>query len=65
MKVKVNSPFQVAHAEARYLPGDVAEVPDEVAHRWLSCGWVTEHASPVRKATVALEDTVGGQRLTC
>jgi hypothetical protein len=60
MKVEVLAPYQVAHAEARYLPGEVAEVPDDVARKWLSCGWVTEHANPVRKATVALEDTVGG-----
>jgi len=51
MKVKVAAPYQVAHAEKIYRPGDVADVPDEVAHHWLASGWVNKHVAEARKAT--------------
>ena len=42
MKVEVIGNYQVAHAGTVYRPGDVADVPDEIAQRWISSGWVKE-----------------------
>jgi hypothetical protein len=38
MKVTVSKPFQVAHAGVVYRPGDVADVPDDVAQHWIESG---------------------------
>lgn len=41
-KVIVSEPFQVSFKGTVYRPGDVVEVPDDLARDWYSRGWVTE-----------------------
>jgi hypothetical protein len=48
VKVRVAAPFRIAHAGVAYSPGDTADVPDDVARRWLASGWVTE-VKPAKK----------------
>jgi hypothetical protein len=40
--VTVNPPYQVVHDETVYTPGQTADVPPEVADKWLQAGWVSE-----------------------
>ena len=37
----VNAPYQVVHNGTVHGPGAIATVPDDVAARWISHGWVT------------------------
>lgn len=50
MRVKVAAGFQVSHEGVVFMPGDFAEVPDDVAKSWIAQGWVTK-ARPVAKNT--------------
>jgi hypothetical protein len=45
MKVRVIGHYRVVHDGQAYGPGDVADVPDKVAKRWLLYQWV-ESAEP-------------------
>jgi NADPH-dependent 2,4-dienoyl-CoA reductase/sulfur reductase-like enzyme len=56
MKVEVIENYQVADAGTVYRPGDVAEVPDDVARRWLAAGWVTKQ-TPCRRSKLVEYDT--------
>ncbi|HYQ36764.1 MAG TPA: hypothetical protein VER10_12960 [Mycobacterium sp.] len=40
--VTVNAPYQVVHEGTVYGPGQTADVPAEVADKWLEAGWVSE-----------------------
>jgi hypothetical protein len=42
--VTVNEPYQVVHDGTVYTPGQTADVPDDVAARWIDAGWVTKTA---------------------
>jgi hypothetical protein len=50
--VTVNPPYQVVHQETVYGPGQTADVPPEVADKWLAAGWVSV-AQPEKPATKA------------
>lgn len=41
-RVKVSPPFQVNHDGKTYGPGETVAVPDELAERWITAGWVEE-----------------------
>jgi hypothetical protein len=38
--VVVNPPYQVAHHGQVFGPGETAQVPEDVAAHWVTCGWV-------------------------
>ena len=40
--VTVNEPYQVVHEETVYTPGQTADVPDDLAEKWIAAGWVSE-----------------------
>ena len=48
--VTVNAPFQVVHDETVYVPGQTADVPDDVAQTWITAGWVSETPEPEKRA---------------
>jgi hypothetical protein len=48
--VTVNAPFQVVHDETIYEPGQTADVPQDVADKWLEAGWVSEAKERATKA---------------
>ncbi len=37
--VDVVHPYQVAHHGQVFGPGETAQVPEDVAARWITCGW--------------------------
>lgn len=41
LTVTVVGNVQVVHEGTRWIPGDTATVPREVAHNWLAAGYVT------------------------
>lgn len=40
--VTVNAPYQVVHDGTVYGPGQTADVPEEIAQKWIEAGWVSE-----------------------
>jgi hypothetical protein len=38
--VVVTPPYQVAHHGIVFRPGETAQVPEDVAAHWITCGWV-------------------------
>jgi hypothetical protein len=38
--VTVNHPYQVAHHGQTFGPGETAQVPEDIAEHWITCGWV-------------------------
>ena len=52
--VTVNTPYQVMHDGTVYTPGETADVPDDVAEKWIDAGWVSEKratkAAPPKRA---------------
>jgi hypothetical protein len=40
--VTVTAPYQVVHEETVYGPGQTVDVPDDLAHTWITAGWVSE-----------------------
>jgi hypothetical protein len=51
--VSVNTPYQVVHEGTVYGPGQTADVPEEIAHKWIEAGWVSEAKEPEKRATKA------------
>jgi hypothetical protein len=51
--VSVNTPYQVVHEGTVYGPGQRADVPEEIAHKWIEAGWVSEAKEPEKRATKA------------
>jgi hypothetical protein len=51
--VSVNTPYQVVHEGVVYGPGQTADVPEEIARKWLEAGWVSEATQPEKRATKA------------
>jgi hypothetical protein len=51
--VTVNAPFQVVHDAVVYRPGQTADVPAEVADKWIEAGWVSQATQPEKRATKA------------
>jgi hypothetical protein len=53
VRVAILSPFQVTHDRVSYRPGEVAEVPQHIAQRWIRSRWVAvlddEPRRPSRK----------------
>lgn len=48
-RVKVLSPFSVCHQGNRYLPAQLAEVPERLADWWILNQWVvSDEPSPVQ-----------------
>lgn len=47
-RVKVLSPFSVCHEGNRYLPAQIAEVPESLADWWILNHWVSGEPSPVQ-----------------
>jgi hypothetical protein len=37
--VVVNPPYQVVHHSIVFGPGETAQVPEDVAAHWKTCGW--------------------------
>ena len=37
--VVVNPPYQVAHHGQTFGPGETAQVPEDIAAHWITCGW--------------------------
>ena len=50
--VSVLAPYQVVHDATVYTPGQTADVPEDIAHKWIDAGWVSE-AKPEKRATKA------------
>jgi hypothetical protein len=52
--VSVNTPYQVVHDRTVYGPGQTADVPADVADKWITAGWVSEakttKAAPQKRA---------------
>jgi hypothetical protein len=40
--VTVNAPYQVVQDGTVYGPGQTADVPADVADKWIEAGWVSE-----------------------
>jgi hypothetical protein len=40
--VHVNTPFQVVHDGTVYRPGEIADVPQDIADNGIDAGWVSE-----------------------
>jgi hypothetical protein len=45
-RVKVLSPFSVCHEGVRYLPAEIAEVPESLADWWILNLWVVSDEPP-------------------
>jgi hypothetical protein len=51
--VTVNAPYQVVHDATVYGPGQTADVPREVADKWIDASWVSVAKEPEKRATKA------------
>ena len=51
--VSVLAPYQVVHDATVYTPGQTADVPEDIAHKWIDAGWVSEARQPEKRATKA------------
>jgi hypothetical protein len=40
VSVVVTPPYQTVHDGIVYGPNEIAEVPEDVAAHWITCGWV-------------------------